>query len=214
MTNSKNNSSSTRSAENLSNSNNQNGMNRMSFDSSVAQSKESINQTLDESKQNINRNLDEARNQIPRYAQEITDSQEQTMQTTKEIYENFLDYNKQLISSFQSAFAPYYNNICNQFWNSQDFFRRSPEIYSTVISNFSENAVNMNRMFNDIVFSNIRLYRHAINDAKACSNHLLEIGKRNAQAYESIGRVTPNITSGDTDMSQSETKGRVDSTGL
>jgi len=170
-----------------SNSHNKN-INQISFESTVEQSKQSISQALDESKRNINRNLDESQNQIPRYSQEITNTQEQITQDTREIYANVLEYNKHAISSFQSAFAPYFENIQNQFWGNRELFRRVPEIYSRIVSNFTENTIAMNRFFNDIMFSNIRLYKNAVNNAKGYSSHQAEMGKRSAQMYEGIKR--------------------------
>jgi dGTP triphosphohydrolase len=167
---------------------NSNNNNRHSsgFNNDLERSAQSVNQALEESKKSIERNTDEARNQIPRYAQAITDAQEQTTQATKEIAENYLEYQKQVINSFQSVFSPYFENIHNQLWNNQDFYRRIPEIYSKMVSNYTENTIAFSRVINDIAFSNVNLFRNAVNEAKGHSKHLAEIGKRNVSIYEQI----------------------------
>ncbi|MGD9673449.1 MAG: hypothetical protein AB7U98_08215 [Candidatus Nitrosocosmicus sp.] len=160
------------------------------------QSAQSINDAVEESKRSIERNTEEARSQIPRYAQEITDAQEQTTQATKEIAENYLEYQKQAINSFQSVFAPYFENFHNQYWSNQDFLRRLPETYGRMVSNYTENTIALTRILNDIAFSNIGLFRSAINNTKEHSKHLAEIGKRNVRLYEGIGKDNVQSSSG------------------
>jgi len=167
-----------------------NNNNKQSFDNNynLEQSTQSVNNALEESKRSIERNTDEAINQIPRFAQAITDTQEQTAQATKDIAENYLEYQKQAINSFQSVFAPYFENVHDQIWNNLEFFRRIPEIYSRLISSYTENVIAFSRIFNDIAFSNIGFFKNAVNEAKEQSKHLADIGKRNARIYEGIGK--------------------------
>ena len=47
--------------------------------------------------------------------------------STKDIAENYLEYQKQTIDSFQSVSTPYIHNVNNQFLNNQDYFRRMPK---------------------------------------------------------------------------------------
>ncbi|MBA3977722.1 MAG: hypothetical protein H0X50_05975, partial [Nitrosopumilus sp.] len=76
--------------------------------------KESINRSLDQTKDNINRSIDESRNQIPRYNNIVNSYQEQSLQTAKEISEEYIESQKAVISSLQSAWRPYsesYNSL-------------------------------------------------------------------------------------------------------
>ena len=70
--------------------------------------------------------------------------------------------------------------------NSRDYFRRIPEIYSKLVNNYAENTVAMSRIFNDMAFSNIELFKNIVDNTKKQSKHLAEIGKRNVSAYERI----------------------------
>ena len=54
----------------------------------------------------------------------------------------------------------------------------------------------MSRIFNDMAFSNIEVFKHVVGNTKKQSKYLAEIGKRNVSAYERIER-----DSGDTLLS-------------
>ena len=154
----------------------------------VEENTESLEQAFDESKKNIDENIREARNQIPRYTETVNQVQEQTLQATKDITESYLEYQKQTIDSFQSISTPYLYNVNSQFLNNQDYFRRIPEIYSKIVNNFAENTISMSRIFNDMAFSNIDVFKNVLDNTKKQSKYLAEIGKRNVATYERIER--------------------------
>ena len=154
----------------------------------IEQNTESLEQAFDESKKSIDESIREARNQIPRYTETVNQVQEQTLQATKDIAENYLEYQKQTIDSFQSISTPYIQNVNNQLLNNQDYYRRMPEIYSKLVNNYAENTIAMSRIFNDMAFSNIELFKNVVDNTKKQSKHLAEIGKRNVSVYERIER--------------------------
>lgn len=127
------------------------------------QSAQSVLEVSEEPKESIKRNTEQASNQTHRYVQAISNTQEQTAQVTKALAENYLELQKQIMNSYQSVFMPYWGNVQKQFWNNQDFFKSIPEIYSRVISNYTESAIAFSRMWNDIAFSNAGPFRNAIN---------------------------------------------------
>ena len=159
----------------------------------IEKNTESLEQAFDESKTNIDKSIREARNQIPRYTETVNQVQEQTLQATKDITESYLEYQKQTIDSFQSISTPYLYNVNSQFLNNQDYFRRIPEIYSKIVNNFAENTISMSRIFNDMAFSNIELFKNVVDNTKKQSKHLAEIGKRNISAYERIERENNDV---------------------
>ena len=162
--------------------------NQRLYNSIVEQNTESLKQTFDESKKSIDESIKEARNQIPRYTETVNQVQEQTLQATKDIAENYLEYQKQTIDSFQSVSTPYIHNVNNQFLNNQDYFRRMPEMYTKLVNNYAENTIAMSRIFNDMAFSNIELFKNVVDNTKKQSKQLAEIGKRNVSVYERIER--------------------------
>jgi hypothetical protein len=154
----------------------------------VEQNSESLEQAYDESKKNIDESIKEARNQIPRYTETVNQVQEQTLQATKDIAESYLEYQKQTIDSFQSVATPYLYDVNKQILNTQDYFRTIPEIYSKLVNNYAENTIAMSRIFNDMAFSNMEVFKHVVDNTKKQSKYLAEIGKRNVSAYERIER--------------------------
>ncbi len=154
----------------------------------IEQNTESLEQAFDESKKSIDESIREARNQIPRYTETVNQVQEQTLQATKDIAVSYLEYQKQTIDSFQSISTPYIQNVNNQLLNNQDYYRRMPEMYSKLVNNCAENTIAMSRIFNDMAFSNIELFKNVVDNTKKQSKHLAEIGKRNVSAYERIER--------------------------
>jgi len=159
----------------------------------VEQNTASIEQSFDESKQRIDESIREARNQIPRYTETVNQLQEQTLQATKNIAESYLEYQKQTIDSLQSISTPCLYNVNSQLLNNQEYFRRIPEIYSKIVNNFAENTISMSRIFNDMAFSNIELFKNVVDNTKKQSKHLAEIGKRNISAYERIERENNDV---------------------
>ena len=72
--------------------------------------KESVNRSLDEAKDNIKKSIDESKNQIPRINNIVNSYQEQSLQTAREISEEYIDSQKEIISSLQSAWRPINEN--------------------------------------------------------------------------------------------------------
>jgi hypothetical protein len=162
--------------------------NQRLYNKIVEENTESLEQAFDESKKNIDENIREARNQIPRYTESVNQVQEQTLQATRDIAESYLDYQRQTIDSFQSISTQYMYDVHSQFLNSQDYFRSIPEMYSKLVSNYAENTIAMSRIFNDMAFSNIDVFKNVVDNTKKQSKYLAEIGKRNVATYERIER--------------------------
>src|SRR3954454_2255956 len=101
---------------------------------------ESVNRALDQTKDNINRSIEESRNQIPHYNNIVNSYQEQTLQAVKEITDNYIESQKAIINSFQSAWRPYQQSLNNKVntWNSPEAVAHA---YSRFVSNVADNTV-------------------------------------------------------------------------
>jgi gas vesicle protein len=126
------------------------------------QSAQSVLEVSEEYKESIEKNTEEASNRARQNIQAITDSQEQTPEATKALAENYLELQNLIINSFQLVYMPYLENIQRQFWNNQDFFRSIPEMYSRLISYYTESTIALGKMWNDIAFANAGPFRNAI----------------------------------------------------
>ncbi len=79
--------------------------------------KETVNRSFDEAKDNIRKSLDESKNQIPRINSIVNSYQEQSLQTAREISEDYIDSQKEIINSLNLAWKRYnenYNGMITQ----------------------------------------------------------------------------------------------------
>jgi ferritin-like metal-binding protein YciE len=97
---------------------------------------ESINSSLDQTKDQINRSIEESRNQIPRYNNIVNSYQEQSLQTAKEISEEYIESQKAVINSLQSAWRPYSESYTSLISSvaSPDSMTKA---YTKFVSNFA-----------------------------------------------------------------------------
>src|SRR3954469_24901612 len=126
---------------------------------------ESVNRALDQTKDNINRSIDESRKQIPQYNNIVNNYQEQTLQAVKEITENYIESQKTIIRSIQSALGPYQQNFNNKV-NTCMSPDAAANAYSRFVSNVADNTVSTLRTTNNLVFASLDAYKTAIQHAK------------------------------------------------
>ncbi len=148
---------------------------------------ESINRSFDETKDNIKRSLDESKNQIPRYNTIVNSYQEQSLQIAKDISEDYLESQKSVINSLQSAWRPYfesYNGFVNN-WSSPNTIVKS---YARCVSNFADNAVSATRLSNNVIFSNLDSWKSVLQQARDNSRHLSNLNVNTAKTFEQNSR--------------------------
>src|SRR3954464_6233244 len=147
----------------------------------------SINRSLDQTKDNINRSIDESRNQIPHYNTIVNNYQEQTLQATREISENFIESQKEIINSLHSACGPYqqnFNNTVNS-WNSPEAVANA---YSRFVSNVADNTVTYLRTTNNLVFASLDAYKTTMQHAKENTKQIFDINTKTAKTFEQNSR--------------------------
>jgi hypothetical protein len=152
---------------------------------------------LDETKANIRRSMDEARSQIPKYAQIINDSREQTIQAAREIADNYLESQKEIINSLQSLWAPFAENIYKTnyaWWISP---RRMTEIYSKMVSNFADNVITATRLVNNTVFANMEACKTSMQQARDNTKDLSRMGVNAARIFEQTSNTSNDSKRGD-----------------
>src|SRR3954470_15811056 len=144
---------------------------------------ESVNRALDQTKDNINRSIDESKNQIPHYNNIVNSYQEQTLQSVKEITENYIESQKTIIRSIQSAWGPYQQNFNTSIntWNSPEAVAHA---YSRFVSNVADNTVTYLRTTNNLVFASLDAYKTTIQHAKENTKQILDINTKTAKTFE------------------------------
>jgi len=144
---------------------------------------ESVNRVLDQTKDNINRSIQESKNQIPHYNTIVNNYQEQTLQAVKEITENYIESQKSIINSFQSAWRPFNQNINTNInsWNSPEAVSNA---YSRCVGNIADNTVTYLRTTNNLLFASLDAYKTTMQHAKENTKQIFDINSKTAKTFE------------------------------
>jgi hypothetical protein len=154
------------------------------YNNTLNQQQDAINKTLDNTLHNIKRTTDEATREIPRYTQRIAEYQEQTVKTIKDIASDFIEAEKQVISSFQSQVD---KSGVWDLYNPQ----RIAENYAVMVNNFTSYLLNTSNLLNNALTSNIRVYNTALEQtrdnvkafAKTNTNYIQAVDRQNSRKY-------------------------------
>ena len=155
---------------------------------------QSINRALDQTKGNIQKSTDEARREIPRYTQAVNDYQEQTIQAAREIADNYIESQKEIINCLQSAWMPHIeeaNKIFTSNWMSPRYLTG---IYANMVSSFADNMIAVTRLVNNMMFANMDAYKTSMQQTKDNARELSRIGVNNARTFEQTSRDTTAST--------------------
>jgi hypothetical protein len=148
---------------------------------------ESVNQSLDETKDNIKKSIDESRHQIPRINNIVNSYQEESLLTAKEISEDYIDSQKQVVNSLQSVWRPY-NEIFNGFVTNFFSPDAAAKAYTRFVSNVADNTVSAVSLSNNVIFSTLESWKPALKQAKDISRHISNTGVNTARTFEQNSR--------------------------
>ena len=171
------------------------------------QQQDAINRSIDETKDNIRRALEEVRRETPRYSQTVTDFQNETAEATREIADNFLDSQKEVINSMQSAWTPFAErtssggsgNNNNNYWvmgmmQPWSWMGVSPtdmaDIYARGISAMVDSVAAGTRMTTNMMFAGIEASRATTNYARQNSREIARITSNTARIFGQNTRET------------------------
>jgi hypothetical protein len=155
----------------------------------VNQLQESINTSLDKTKENVKKSIDEARTQIPRFTNVVTLYQEQVLESTGKMVEDYVEAQKSVINSVSNSAVPYYENAnrIHDYWFS---LRVPAETYIRSVNNIAENISASVRIWNDILFGNIEAFGNAFERAQRHTKELSRINMDNAKTIANTARET------------------------
>ena len=163
--------------------------------------------SIDETKNNIHRAIDEGRKDTPRYAQTITDFQNETAEATREIADNFLESQKEVINSMQSAWGPMMQNIQGAVGggvgggtSTMKFFPFSPQqiadIYARTIGAMTEAYVASIRIATNMVFAGLDASRATTNYTRENAKEASRIASNTARAFSQTAKETVQVQGG------------------
>lgn len=155
--------------------------------------KESINSSLDETKENIRKSINETRREIPRYTDVVKNYQEQALESTNKMVEDYIEAQKSVINSVIDSATPYYENVRRMYdyWFS---LRVPTETWVRSVSNIAENISAATRISNDILFGNIDVLRSTFERAKQNAEELSRITVNNVNTIANTAKETAEFS--------------------
>lgn len=137
--------------------------------------REAIVEAFDEAKDNTQKAVKEARKEIPRYTEAVNNYQEQTLQAVREIAENYIDTQKEIINSFQqSTWISQLEDTYRTFWSNWMSPKNMTETYANIISNSIDNTLAATRVTNNIISANMEAFKVSAQQTK---DNLKELSK-------------------------------------
>jgi hypothetical protein len=158
---------------------------------SVDEQSHGMIKALDESKEDIRQGINEAKAEIPRFTQIVKDFQETAIESTKEISDAFIESQRQVISSLQSAWIPSLVDAYGSIWN---YWRLKPiisDIYVRMLRITADNMIAATRFANKIIFANIESATALMPQLKDNAKELLRLSENAALSFEQTSRSAP-----------------------
>ena len=155
---------------------------------------QAINKALDETKDNIRKTTDEARKDIPRYTQIVNEYQEETIQAARQMADNYLESQREIINSLQSALVPQIeaaNRAVTSNWTSP---RNVTEHYARLVSAFADNTIAVTKLVNSAMFANLDTFKRSVQNARDNVKEFSRIGVNSAKTFEEVSRDTVTTT--------------------
>src|SRR6476646_917829 len=159
---------------------------------------QSINRSLDETKNNIRRATDEARKDIPHYTQIVNEYQEETIQAARQMADNYLESQREIINSMQSALVPQVeaaNRAVTSNWTTP---RHVNEHYARLVSAFADNTIAVTKLVNNAMFANLEAFKTSVQTARDNVKEISRIGVNSAKTLEQVSRETATATAATT----------------
>jgi hypothetical protein len=158
------------------------------YNNTLNQQQDAINKTLDNTLHNVKRTTDEATREIPRYTQRIAEYQEKTIQTIKDIASDFIEAEKEAISSFQSQVDRNSSSGSGvNYTGLWDLYnpQRIAENHAVMVNNFTSYLLNTSNLINNALASNMRVYNTALEQTR---DNLKAFAKTNTNFVQSVNR--------------------------
>ena len=136
---------------------------------------QAVTKVIDETRDNIKKTTNEARKEIPRYTQIVNDYQENTIQAIREITDNYVESQKDIIvNSFR-------------FWSDWvSSPRQVAENYGKIVSSFADNAIAATRVLNNTVFANLDSVNKSVQHTTENVKELSKIGTNTVKTFQQV----------------------------
>jgi hypothetical protein len=168
------------------------------------QQHESTIRSIDMTKDNIRKSIEEVRRETPRYSQAVTDFQNETADASVEIADNFLESQKEVINSVQSAWAPMAERIGQvaHYWTTigmTPFFSPGEmiDIYARTMGAMAEAYVTSTRMATNMMFAGMEASRATTNYTRQNAKEASRITSNTARTFAQTAKEIVQVQDGE-----------------
>ena len=156
---------------------------------------QAIYKTLDKARDEIRRSVNESKKEIPRVAEAVSEYQQLTTDAAREIADTYIESQREIISSVQSAWSPLVENFDRTNWNTVFSPGRVSEIYAYIVSSYADNLVTATKLANNAMFANMETFRTSLQQVKDNLRDLSKIGVNAAKTFERTSAETARLVS-------------------
>lgn len=154
-----------------------------------------IDKSIDETKDSANKVLQEARRELPEVTSTFHDYHEQNIKAIREMTNTFLESQKEVAKSMQSAMRPYAANpYVWMFW-PWTHPQIVTENYVRAVSNFTDTSIAAAKTSGDMVQIVMESERSSIELAKENTKALSRYFVESARSFEEASNIAASETS-------------------
>ena len=148
--------------------------------------REAIVDAFDEAKDNTQKAAKEIKKEIPRNIEAINNYQEKMVEAAREITENYIDSQKEIISLIrQSTWVTRLRENTNEaLWPNLFSLNWMKEAYTKMISVNMENMLADLRLLNNMLSVNTEIYKTSLRQIKDNVNMVSKIAVDNAKTFD------------------------------
>lgn len=154
---------------------------------------QAVYKTLDKARDEIRRSVNESRKEIPRVTEAVSEYQQLTTDAARDIADTYIESQKEIINSVQSAWSPLVENFDRANWNTVFSPGRVSEIYAYIVSSYADSLVTATKLANNVMFANMETFRTSLQQVKDNLRDLSKIGVNAAKTFEHISAETVRL---------------------
>jgi predicted DNA-binding protein (MmcQ/YjbR family) len=154
---------------------------------------QAVYKTLEKARDEISRSVNESRKEIPRVTEAISEHQQSTIVAGKEVADIYIESQKEIINSVQSAWSPLVENFDKTNWNTVFSPGTVSEIYAYIVNSYSDNLVTATKLANNVMFANMETFRTSLQQVKNSLKDLSKIGVNAAKTFEHTSAETVKL---------------------
>lgn len=158
----------------------------LSSESQQQEIREAIVDAFDEAKDNTQRIVKESKKEIPNFTKAINNYQEKTLEVAREIADNNIESQKEIINLFQQSawISRLRQNISETPWPSWISSKWITEPYAKIISFYIDTMINEVRLSNNTLSTSMEVYKSSTQQVKNNVNVFSRIAVDNAKTFE------------------------------